>query len=255
MLDAKDSIAKTEKDIPDNEILQLPLEQAHRTIEVRIDPEVHILHTSSNNLGKERLITLQANNAANSFIQLEYQTGLISLLASSTTFESKNIALLDHAFLWDWLSHSQKAIVLFGSNIPSLKKILFNIMPELLLAAGLLTIAIIWYFIGYFGPKKSFAVTSRRAFHEHLSASAGFFWKNKWQQELLQPLRDDLYYTATHNINGFSQASRDERSFLLSNKMGIDTQQINDALHQKNEFSHEGFILAVQILQQLRRGL
>ena len=252
-------IEQYESDVGPEYLTLLSFEGVDAQLKAELDTFVDIYHPAMNDEewsdSEQRLIYWAGTEYGVHFAQLEVGAGLISLSAGETLLNNHNVAHFDHAYLWGVLSNGEHSAVLYGSTMPSLWRILKNIMPELLLSLLLLFVCSLWCVAGYFGSKREFKTTSRRAFHEHLAASAGFYWRNKWQLKLLKPLRDDIISAAKKGVSGFESASPDERIKLLSNHSGISAALIQNALYQDEKLNDDGFTKTVQILQKLRGGL
>lgn len=252
-------IEQYESDVGQEYLTLLSFEGVDAELKAELDTFVDIYHPAMNDEewfdSEQRLIYWAGTEYGVHFAQLEVGAGLISLSAGEVLLDNHNVAHFDHAYLWDVLSNGEYSAVLYGSTMPSLWRILKNIMPELLLSLLLLLVCSLWYVAGYFGAKREFKTTSRRAFHEHLAASAGFYWRNKWQVKLLKPLREDIVSAAKKGISGFESASQDERINMLSNHSGISVALIQNALYQDEKLNDDGFTKTVQILQKLRGGL
>lgn len=188
------------------------------------------------------------------FLQIELGSGLVSVTTDSAIFDSAAVGYLDHAHLWQVLSGDRSAIV-YGSNMPGLFTIIWWAMPELSIALLVLLFFKLWQIAGHFGPQKAEIVLARRSFHEHLLASAGFLWRNRWQLKLLAPLREEIMTMASARITGFHAASSDEQITLLAEQSQIPPAVIHDALTSDKPLNEDSFTKLVQVLQELRRSL
>lgn len=252
-------IARYEKEFDYSQLSELNFDGISDVLRAELDSTLYLYHPAMDDdewSHNERSLTYwTGTDNGPHFAQLEVGAGLISLATGNALFDSNNIAHFNHAYLWQTLGGGGQSALLYGSNMPTLWSILKKVMPELLLSSFLLIACLICFSSGYFGSKKQYKSTSRRAFHEHLSASAAYFWRNKWQQKLLTPAREDVISAATARITEFGAASKKERIAALSKHCGIKKPLIHSALHQREQFTDDGFTKTVQVLQKLRGSL
>lgn len=202
----------------------------------------------------QRVIYWEGTGRGAHFLQIELGRGLFSITTDSRLFDSHNIGHFDHALLWETLSGDRSAII-YGSNMPSLWRIIWRAMPELTIALLALLLFKIWQVAGHFGPQRAEVVLARRSFNEHLHASAGFLWRYRWQAKLLAPLREEIKTLASAKITGFHSATVDRQIELLAEHSQLNASLVREALFSEKHLSEDGFTKLVQVLQEMRKSL
>jgi hypothetical protein len=189
------------------------------------------------------------------FAQASYGNGLVSVISGNDIWKNEYIDLFDNAYLWLILSGGYKTAILFGSNMPSLFSIMARYLPETIYSSIALLILWLWSSMKRFGPTRDIDIQSRRSYSEHISASAGFFWRKHWYDKLLKPLRSQIMLLAEARITGFTQADNEERYLLLSKQCGLSTSQVYQAFVSEARINQDLFTHTVQDLQRIRESL
>ncbi|HEY7774577.1 MAG TPA: DUF4350 domain-containing protein [Marinagarivorans sp.] len=258
VLGAEANIALQERGIESQALTHLRFGDDDYSVRVSLNRAYDLFHPAMNNESWQadngELIYWEGTEQGDHFAQIELGEGLISVTTDSNIFDSHAVGLFDHAYLWQLLSGDRSAVI-YGSNMPSLGQILWRLLPELML---ILLVALglkIWQVAGYFGPKRNQNSLARRSFNEHLSASAGFLWRNGHQQQLLKPLRDDILASYSLTVLGFDQMSSEAQARWLAEQNHMADNTVFEALFSVKALSDDGFTRCVQTLQKLRGRL
>lgn len=190
------------------------------------------------------------------FIQYHWGEGIITLMTDTSVFESDQIDDHDHALLWLQLAtDGGKMLIVSGNAIKPLWQILWFYLPEFI-ALGL--VALLLYLRAKtqrFGAVLSPQNFSRRSLSEHLSATALFYWRNKQQQRLLQPLRDKIMLQARIRDRQFEVYSQSQQIELLAASAPYTHQQLRFALFETEPMKERAFLESVRLLKQLQETL
>ena len=249
-------VAIHEDQVDSVELTELVFEGVDGVLQTHFDTTADLVHPSmhgevtTENGG--RLIYSEGSMWGTHFAQISVGSGVVSVFTGNAIFDSHNIGYFDHAHLWDVLGGGRESAVLYGSSMPGLGSILFRVMPELLLSGVLLIVMLIWYGFGFFGSKKDVRHSSRRAFGEHLTASAIYLWQKGLQQKLLTPVRESLKVVARRRFSDFDRVPQEEQARVLAKHSGMREDMVYKALFQLENLNDENFVKTVQVLQKIR---
>jgi len=191
------------------------------------------------------------------FLQFTYGEGQFIALSSSNLWKNSHIDNADHAFLLA-LFVPDKSSVRFFYNVvsPTLSVLLKRHFGESLLAALLLLIAWLWRSSLRVQIIKEQVTTERRAFSEHLKASAEFLISKEQYALLLEPIHADINAQMRLLHPGYNDLSADEQIPLLSIQTELAKETIRswfDALHSVE--SQEHMIATLKVGSAIRNKL
>ncbi|MBX2858872.1 MAG: DUF4350 domain-containing protein [Cellvibrionaceae bacterium] len=252
-------VAKREAKVAEKELSTLVFEGVEGELTIHFAPSLGITHpafTDSNwQSAHYQTLYWAGSRYGVHFFQLEHGSGLVTVVASPGIFQSSNIILFDHSYLWQILVNQDDLGIIYGVNMPSLWSMLIIYMPELLSALLVLTIAWVWHKRQRFGPLINDAVTVRRSSAEHIAASAAYIWRGDWQQRLLQPVRDDIQQRAERRVTGYDTADPAQQLLLLATATELTLSSVQHAMHNREKLSEEHFLRSVRLLQRIRDKL
>ena len=191
------------------------------------------------------------------FLQFTYGEGRFTALSSSNIWENSNIDDADHAFLLA-LFVPDKSSVRFFYNVvsPTLSVLLKRYFGESLLAALLLLIVWLWRSSLRVQVVKQELTTQRRAFSEHLKASAEFLISKEQYALLLEPIQADINAQMRLLHPGYNDLTPDEQIPVLSIQTELAKETIRswfDALQSVE--SQEHMIATLKVGSAIRNKL
>ncbi|SMF24370.1 protein of unknown function [Alteromonadaceae bacterium Bs31] len=255
----QEEVADYESSVPQSELTVLSFDGVDGDLRIMFDLDLSLSHPAfEDDYWEDDTITptyWRGSDYGTHFLQLQHGDGLISVLAGSKPFESRQIIYFEHAFLWQVLASSDNVAILYGVKMPSLWFMLRLYMPEVLIAFFFFVIAWIWHKRLRFGPVGEQIVTVRRSSAEHIAASAAYTWRGEWQQQLLQPVRDAIKQEAEKKVAAYEQADDKTRLALLAQTAGVSVSHVEKAMHSKEKQNEDTFYQTVRLLQRIRESL
>jgi len=191
-------------------------------------------------------------------LQIPYEDGLVTVLATFRPFNNYAIGHLDHAeLLWRLAGgdgHPLEVWLVRHLDLQSLPRWLINnAMPVLLALAVFLTLAL-WRVMPRFGPLQPNAAPDRRSLVEHLSAMGRFYSMQRQLPKLVQIVRQDgldLLAARAPETRGQDGVSRLKTAARLT---GLRPRELLQAFTGAALTPHD-FTLAVRVLAAFRRQL
>ncbi|MFV0277859.1 MAG: DUF4350 domain-containing protein [Parahaliea sp.] len=190
------------------------------------------------------------------FMQFQVGQGMLTLLGGSDPFDNAAIGDHDHAYLLWLLSRDSSAVLLLhGSRSPGLWRLLWQHLPEAVVAALALLLAALWAVGRRFGPVIEAPESERRGIEEHLRSSANYLWQQGDSTRLLQPLADALRERASRRIPHFATLDSVAQVEALGRLSGLPERDIEQALSAAADTSPDDFAARVRVLKTLGETL
>ena len=192
---------------------------------------------------------------------LQYQVGngTLTVMTDSRFLMNQSIGAYDHAsFFWRLVQPNQstgKVWLVYKENMPSLWHWLVENAPAVLISAGILLIAGLWYASLRFGPLLPEPTPIRRSLLEHLYASGRFLWKHRAEDRLLDCVRRSLKDRLTVRHPGQAALPRERLREILAERSGLDAERIERALIAGAEHRPLVFVQLMNDLETLRKRL
>ena len=190
-------------------------------------------------------------------MQFNVGEGMLTIISDPTIWTSRRIDQYDHAYLlWVLSSNEGDFAILHPSLRESIWKLMWKNAPEFLIALGIMLALWLWYLGHRFGrivPRDS---SSGRALSEHFSATANYLWHRKASEQLITPLRQQIYRRASNLVPGFAGADKDpDRQIqLVSRHCGMGVATVNSALNAR-DFNETSFVRTVKQLKTIEQSL
>ncbi|MFV2030988.1 MAG: DUF4350 domain-containing protein [Gammaproteobacteria bacterium] len=190
-------------------------------------------------------------------MQFDVGSGLLTIISDPTIWTSSRIDQRDHAYLlWVLSSKEGDFAILHPSLRDSFWQLMWNNAPELLIALALSVALWLWHLGQRFGRIVPRDTSGVRALSEHFSATANYLWHRKAGDELIAPLRQQIYRRASRLVPGFASADRDpDRQLeLVSQHCGLDAATVHSAFNAK-DFNETTFVRTVKLLKKIEQSL
>ena len=99
--------------------------------------------------------------------------------------------------------------------------------------------------------------TSReRALSEHFYAISNYLWQRKASDQLIDPVRQQIFRRASIKLPGFAIANQDpaQQLQLISRHCGLEVATVDIALNSK-DFNETSFMRTVKLLKYIEQSL
>ena len=190
-------------------------------------------------------------------LQYNIGQGTLTLLSPNRMWVSRRIDNEDHAyFLW-WLSQDVDSVaIIYGAQMPSIFRLLWDNLFECVLSGGLLLLAWLVYRGRRFGAIDTQENQVRRSLIEHQTAVGQFLWQHKQSSVLVGPARRALEHTLRKSHLGFSSKNPSQQTELIADRYGVPAETTQLALHQHyDEKTPELFVQIIAAIQTIRSRL
>ncbi len=192
-------------------------------------------------------------------LQFQIGNGTLTVMTDSRFLMNHSIDTYDHASSFWWLvQHNQsagKVWLVYNENMPSLWHWLVENAPAVLISAGILLIAWLWYAGLRFGPVLPAPAPIRRSLLEHVYASGRFLWTHRAEDRLLDCVRQSLKDRLTVRHPGQAALPRERLRDILAERSGLDAERIERALIAGAEHRPLVFVQLMNDLETLRKRL
>jgi len=188
-------------------------------------------------------------------MQFEVGEGLLTILSDPGIWTSYQIDRHEHAYLL-WLLSSQEGSFAILRLVlrESMWALMLRNASELLIAAVLLFVILMWR-LGYrFGRLLPRDLSRRRALGEHFSALSHYLWKRRRGEYLLTPLRQAVLRRASFALGGFANADRARQFELIAERLDLQPEAIARALGN-HDFNETSFVVTVRLLKHIEQSL
>ena len=97
---------------------------------------------------------------------------------------------------------------------------------------------------------------SGRALSEHFSATAGYLWHRKAGDQLIEPVRQQIFRRASIRLPEFASANQDpaRQIQLIGRHCGLEVATVDIALNSK-DFNEASFMRTVKLLKYIEQSL
>jgi hypothetical protein len=214
----------------------------------------------------DRTEKIELNN--NTFIiRQKVGSGLVTLVASMSFIENKQIEKADHAeILWHLIHGLHKPLtqpkavwLITNDEMPSLWDILWEKSWAFILSLLMLLGAWLLLNTNRFGPMIPKQQENRRSLNEHISSSGNFYWKHNKKQKLIESSRKALLHRLARTHPGWEQRTKEEQVTLLADQVKMKPETLQKILFSDSNnpnFAHpENFTQLIQDLEKIRNNL
>lgn len=188
-------------------------------------------------------------------MQFEVGEGLLTILSDPGIWSSYQIDRHEHAYLLWLLSSDEGSFAILRSVLrESMWALMLHNAGELLIAAGLMMVILMWR-LGYrFGRLLPRDLSRRRALGEHFSALSHYLWKRHRGEYLLTPLRQAVLRRAGLVLGEFASADQARQFELIAERCDLQPEAIARALGN-NDFNETSFVVTVRLLKHIEQSL
>lgn len=190
-------------------------------------------------------------------MQFDVGSGLLTIISDPTIWTSDRIDQHDHAYLlWVLSSKDGDFAILHPTLRDSIWILISRNAPEFLLALTLSIALWLWYLGHRFGrivPRDS---SGGRALSEHFSATANYLWHCKASDQLIEPVRLQIFHRASIAIPEFAGAGKDpaRQIALIGRHCDLAVATVDTALNAK-DFNEASFVRTVKLLKYIEKLL
>lgn len=200
-----------------------------------------------------QVVMSAGDERGDTFVQIKLGQGKVSLLTEVEIWNNRQLDSAHNAYLYDWLVGDSQTIWLFTSAAQDHWLVnLANWSPSLIGLILLLLVLFVWYQAVQFGPAYTHNETHQHFFHQHIKASAEFYWQHKQQALLTKALQQQVIEKICKRWPAFRTANQTQQIDYL-----VDLTQLDRTLIQQSIFAHtnedeRGFTRQVRTLQKIR---
>jgi len=190
-------------------------------------------------------------------MQFDVGSGLLTIISDPTIWTSSRIDQHDHAYLlWVLSSKDGDFAILHPTLRDSIWALISHNAPEFLIALALSIALWLWYLGHRFGRIVPRDTSGGRALSEHFSATANYLWQRKAGNQLIEPVRQQIFRRASIVLPGFAGTSKDpERQIeLISHHCGLEVATVDIALNAI-DFNETSFVRTVKLLKYIEQSL
>ncbi|MCK5724408.1 MAG: DUF4350 domain-containing protein [Gammaproteobacteria bacterium] len=253
--------SKDEHIIPESEITYLSFTNIKEKLKINFSSNSSLSHPylySDNDYKKTELDpTYWAGNEKGTyFMQFEVGEGLLSIITDNGIWRSSSIDELDHAYLlWVLGKNNSEVVLLYGASMPSIFYYMWQHASELIVAFSLWLFAWLFYRSRRFGKIFSNSDFTARSISEHISASSEYLWRNRKFEQLIEPVRNDIFKQINRLYPYFNNLKQAEQVKLISNHSKIELNKVNIALIKPFNGNENEFTRIISYLQKIRNSL
>lgn len=265
--DINDEIKNKEKDsiqenrIPDDKISYLSFTGFKKKLKINFSSESYLWHPYFNTDDDYKRTSQDptywaGNEYGTYFMQFSVGEGLVSVITDKTIWDSHNIDKLDHAYLlWVLSKGNPEVLLLYGANTPSIFYFIWEYSSELVLTFLLWLLAWLVYRSRRFGKIYDDIETKNLSISEHIKASAEYLWRNDKYEQLIEPVRSDIFHRANRLFPSFHSLEKKEQVKLISEHSKIDLDKVGIALTRPLNGTENEFTDIISYLQKIRIAL
>jgi hypothetical protein len=190
-------------------------------------------------------------------MQFNVAEGLLTIISDPTIWTSNRIDQHDHAYLLWVLSSKEGGFAILHPTLrDSIWVLISRHAPEFLIALALSIALWLWHLGHRFGrivPRDSGA---GRALSEHFSATANYLWHRKAGNQLIDPVRQQIFRRASIALPEFASASNDpaRQIALIGKHCGLEAVTVDIALNTR-DFNETTFVRTVKLLKYIEQSL
>lgn len=211
---------------------------------------------STNNSAAIEPVYWSGNKHGVQLVQFDWGSGLITVLSQSNIWHSESISRLDHALqLWLLVEDSSQVLLLHGTQMPSLMRLIWRHGAEAVVASAILLLAWLCYRGRRFGKVLQPQFVQRRSMLEHIEACAQLLWREGHDEQLLEPLRAETRRLFNKKHPALHALDDAELFTAIANISGIDKVRVKYAFLHKTNTRERDFKICVSALQKIRNSL
>ncbi len=221
------------------------------TFQVNLESSYHIV------LPEDQAIYYSAgSNGGDTFVQIEYEEGLVTLLTEVQIWNNFQIGEFDNVLLLTLLVGSTDAVYIFSPvELPHWFSILFDFAPWFVVIGATLLLIVMWRYSVRIGPIHVEQERQRSFFKQHIEASGEYYWRNKQQAELMASLRVAVMKQLQLKWPSAKNADKDKQVHLLAQLSGWPANSIEELLFNQEQLNEAQFTKWIAALQELRKML
>jgi len=190
-------------------------------------------------------------------MQFDVGDGLLTIISDPTIWISDRIDQYDHAYLlWVLSSRDGDFAILHPALRDSIWILISRHAPEFLVALAISIALWLWHLGHRFGRIVSRDTSGGRALSEHFSATANYLWHRKASDQLIKPVRQQIFRRASIVLPGFAGAAKNptRQLELISRHCGLEIPTVEGALNSKT-FNESTFVRTVKLLKYIEQSL
>lgn len=191
------------------------------------------------------------------FLKFSYGEGTFTALSSARLWQNDDIGQADHAAFLAFLVSEDRTIRLFYNVLsPSLAVLLKRNFIEVLLISALLLVLWLWRSSLRVQGIRSVVTTQRRAFSEHLKASAEFLLSKEQYSLLLEPIHNEINSGMRIHYPSYMEMSQSQQIDLITKTTQLPNNTIQAWFNAlSNVKSQEQMIAIVKIGNAIRNKI
>ena len=195
------------------------------------------------------------NNYSDLFVQYDYDSGMITIVADMNIWKNYSIDNYDHAmFLYQLVGGAKNVWFLYNTVQPSLLSIMADLIPMVIISFVMMLVVILFSVSWRKGPPRSDELRIQREIMQHIEAAGEFSYRNDSGKVLLEQLMamlDTRLKSSIHQYNRISNSKKIDKLSQLSGK----TKNELAILWQDEEQTQDSFIKKVLLIQELKKQI
>jgi len=188
-------------------------------------------------------------------MQFEVGDGLLTIVSDPGIWTSYHIDAHDHAYLLWLLSSEDGSFAILRSVLhDSIWVLMKRNASELLIAAGLLIVMMVWHQGNRFGRMLPRDLSRARALGEHFSSVSHYLWHRRKAEYLVAPLRQAVLRRASLILGEFARADQARQFELIAERCDLNPEAIARAF-SIDDFNEASFVQTVRLLKRIEQLL
>jgi hypothetical protein len=191
-------------------------------------------------------------------VQIRRGAGRVTVLSDTLIWENDRIGDYDHARLLYMLARQNpggEVLILRTDDLPPLWRWVWQRVPGVVIAGGLLLLAWLLRAPRRLGPLLPDAGARRRRLLEHVEASGHYLWKRGPREPLVDAAREGLMRRLRRTRPDLAGAPPAQLAARLAEATGLGARTVASALAEGPVTGREAFTRRIQILETLRKRL
>ena len=188
-------------------------------------------------------------------MQFEVGEGLLTIVSDPGIWTSYHIDAHDNAYLLWLLSSEDGSFAILRSVLhDSIWVLMKRNASELLIAAGLLIVMMVWHQGNRFGRMLPRDLSRARALGEHFSSVSHYLWHRRKAEYLVAPLRQAVLRRASLILGEFARADQARQFELIAERCDLNPEAIARAF-SIDDFNEASFVQTVRLLKRIEQIL
>ena len=188
-------------------------------------------------------------------MQFEVGEGLLTIVSDPGIWTSYHIDAHDNAYLLWLLSSEDGSFAILRSVLhDSIWVLMKRNASELLIAAGLLIVMMVWHQGNRFGRMLPRDLSRARALGEHFSSVSHYLWHRRKAEYLVAPLRQAVLRRASLILGEFARADQARQFELIAERCDLNPEAIARAF-SIDDFNEASFVQTVRLLKRIEQLL